>query len=166
MQVRQIFILKEKNLVAVPFATTRTMQQECDFFVEYGCFAIQIVFLLLTFTSRGHAYLVCHERIFKNYMLVETVVQVFCIIANLFLCFVSKENMVYLVALQVIVAGAIGCCFDIVAKKAYFRDLEEKIKEEKISTWSAMEIRRYMLEKHGFAVSVKDIEKCLSKINK
>lgn len=74
--------------------------------------------------------------------------------------------MVYLVALQVIVAGAIGCCFDIVAKKAYFRDLEEKIKEEKISTLSAMEIRRYMLEKHGLAVSVEDIEKCLSKINK
>lgn len=130
------------------------------------CFAIQIVFLLLTFSPTGQTYLLCHERMFKKYKLVEAIVQVFCIIANLFLCFVSKENMVYLVALQVIVAGAIGCCFDIVAKKAYFRDLEEKIKEEKISTCSEMEIRRYMLEKHGLAVSVKDIEKCLSKINK
>ena len=136
--------------------------------MEYICLMLQIVLLLGNkFLPPNDPYLVSSNKIYRNYLIVEIIVQVLCIIANVILLFVFKKIMPYVLVLHVILMGLIKSYFCIKAKITHFQELERILKKEKekILTFSSIEIRKYLLEKYEQVYSIKDIEKCLSKIN-
>lgn len=134
--------------------------------MEWMYIIIQIIFLYLTVAPIGHEYLGEDKKLFKAYILVEMIVQALFLVANVILFFVSKNAMIFVAASHIILAGIIQVCFDCVAKNRFFNTLKKKIIEYDLSTCPPVAIRNFFLENLGFVCSIKDINKCLSKIHK
>ena len=134
--------------------------------MEWIYIVIQIIFLYLTISPRGHKYLVGNKEIFKSYIFVEMIFQALFLVANVILFFVSKNAMIFVTASHIILAGIIQVCFDCVAKNRFFNTLKEKIIEYDLTTCPPVVIRNFFLENLEFVYSIKEINKCLSKIHK
>lgn len=134
--------------------------------MEWIYIVIQIIFLYLTISPRGHEYLGEDKKLFKAYILVEMIVQALFLVANFVLLFVAKRAMIFVVASHIILAGIIQACFDCIAKNRFLNMVKEKIIEYDLSTCAPVAIRHFFLENLGFVCSIKDINKCLSKIHK
>ena len=74
--------------------------------------------------------------------------------------------MLYISILHICLAGLIGLIFELIAKKQYYQELKNVIKQKQLEKLSPVEIRRYLLEKLELSYTINDIEKCLLKINK
>ena len=134
--------------------------------MEWIYIVIQVIFVYLTISPRGHKYLVGNKEIFKSYIFVEMIVQALFLVANVILFFVSKNAMIFVAASHIILAGIIQIYFDCVAKNHFFNTLKKKIMEYDLTTCSPVVIRNFFLENLGFVYSIKEINKCLSKIHK
>ena len=135
--------------------------------MEYICLTIQIVFLLITiFVPYGNPYLVNVEKVYRKHLFYSITVQLLCIIANVVSIFIIKEIMLYITILHICLAGLIGLIFEFIAKKQYYQELKNVIKQKQLEKLSPVEIRRYLLEKLELSYTINDIEKCLLKINK
>ena len=94
------------------------------------------------------------------------IVQALFLVANFILFFASKNAMIFVTTSHIILAGIIQVCFDCVAKNRFFNTLKEKIIEYDLSTCPPVVIRNFFLENLEFVYSIKEINKCLSKIHK
>ncbi len=133
----------------------------------FGILLFQVIFLLMTiFFNNGQGFLLYDEKIFKNYILFETIFQSIGIVANIVMAFVDKHVMIFILFAGCILYTLINVFFSIKAKRKYFSDLENYIVEEKLQSLDAVEIRRYLLEKYQQVYCVDDIKKCLSKLDR
>lgn len=135
--------------------------------MEYICLILQIIFILGTFIFRTNdRYLVKYDECYKKYLFVELITQGMCVVANCVIIFVIKEFMIYVLAIQVILMSLILVFYSRKAKKKYFNELINIIKENNLSLNDAKEIKNYLLKKYEQIYFIDDIEKCLLKINK
>lgn len=133
----------------------------------FGILLFQVIFLFMTiFFNNGQGVLLYDKKIFKNYILFETIFQSIGIVANIVMAFVDKFVMIFILFAGCILYALINVFFSIKAKRKYFSDLEKYIVEEKLQTFDAVEIRRYLLEKYQQVYYVDDIKKCLAKLGK
>ena len=126
----------------------------------------QIVFALATFFFvPGDHYLISCNVYYKKYVSAEFIAQAFCIVVNVVFVFVLKEFVVYVLAIHFILMGFILFFYGIKAKKHYFNELMNIIKENDLIYANAKEIKNFLLEKCGKVYFIDEIEKCLSKLN-
>ena len=134
--------------------------------MEILCLAIQIIFLLGTFfLPTNDRYLVDSDS-YKKYLLVGSFIQTLCIAVNVVMIFVSKEIMIYVSAIHIIVASTILVVFSRKAKKEYYKKLTNAILENDLLSSDAKKIKDFLLEKYEKLYFVEDIEKCISTLKK
>lgn len=135
--------------------------------MEYVCLILQIILIFETiFFSPNDRYLVNHNECYKKYLFVELIAQGLCVIINCVLIFVIKRFMVYVLGIHIILMSVILIIYSRKAKKRYFNELINIIKENNLLLTDAKEIKNYLLKKYGQIYFIDDIEKCLLKINK
>ena len=106
------------------------------------------------------------KKIFKNYIILESVFQSICIVANVAMAFVNKRAMILVLVVDCILIALIQVVYSIKSKRKYFSDLEKYIVAEKLQDLDPVEIRRHLLEKYQQVYFVDDIKKCLAKLGK
>lgn len=135
--------------------------------MEYICLILQIIFIIGIFLFKTNdRYLVKYNEYYKKYLIVELIAQGMCFTANCAIIFIIKEFMIYVLAIQVILMSLILVFYSRKAKKKYFNELINIIKENNLSLNDAKEIKNYLLKKYEQIYFIDDIEKCLLKINK
>ena len=135
--------------------------------MEYMCLIVQIFFILGIFIFRTNdIYLGIYDVYYKKYLIVELIVQGMCVVVNCVFIFIIKQLMPYVLAIQLVLQSLIQVFYSRKAKKRYFTELINIIKENNLSLADAKEIKRYLLKKYEQVHDIDDIEKCLSKINK
>jgi|GEM_PF-2758810 len=133
----------------------------------FGILLVQVLFVFLTiFSPKGSVVLFYDEKIFKNYIILESVFQSICIVANVAMAFVNKHAMILVLVVDCILISLIQVVFSIKSKRKYFSDLEKYIISEKLQDLDPVEIRRHLLEKYQQVYFVDDIKKCLAKLGK
>ena len=131
--------------------------------MEYVCLILQIIFILGTFIFRTNdRYLVKYDEYYKKYLIVELITQGICIVANCVFIFVIKELMIYVLAIQVVLMSLILAFYSRKAKKRYFNELINIIKENNLLLADAKEIKNCFLKKYEQIYFIDDIEKCLA----
>ncbi len=134
--------------------------------MEYICLILQIIFLLGTiFLPTNDRYLVNYTGYYKKYLIVELIVQGLFLITNGVIIFLIKEIMTCILAMDVVLMALILIFYSRKAKKEYFNELINIIKENDLLLVDSKEIKDYLLEKCERVCFVEDIEKCLLKIN-
>lgn len=135
--------------------------------MEYVYLMLQILFALGTvFFKTNDRYLVECDKCYKQYLIVELITQSLCFVANCVLIFVLKEFMVYVLIIHITLMSLILILYSLKAKKIYFNELTDLIKENDLLFADAEEIRRILLNKYERLFFIDDIKKCLQKINK
>ena len=109
-------------------------------------------------------YLVTTDECYKKYLILELITQGMCVIANIINMFIKKEIMIYVLVIHIILMGLILIIYSNKAKKIYFNELINIIKENNLLFTEAVEIRKYLLERYNQVYFIDDIEKCLLKI--
>ena len=100
----------------------------------FGILLFQVIFLFMTiFFNNGQGVLLYDKKIFKNYILFETIFQSIGIVANIVMAFVDKFVMIFILFAGCILYALINVFFSIKAKRKYFSDLEKYIVAEKLS---------------------------------
>ena len=107
-----------------------------------------------------------YDVYYKKYLIVELIVQGMCVVVNCVFIFIIKQLMPYVLVIQLVLMSLILDFYSRKAKKRYFTELINIIKENNLSLADAKEIKRYLLKKYEQVHDIDDIEKCLSKINK
>ena len=133
------------------------------------CLIVQIFFILGIFifrTNDGFLYIYMYDVYYKKYLIVELIVQGMCVVVNCVFIFIIKQLMPYVLVIQLVLMSLILDFYSRKAKKRYFTELINIIKENNLSLADAKEIKRYLLKKYEQVHDIDDIEKCLSKINK
>lgn len=135
--------------------------------MEYACLILQIIFILGIFLLKTNdRYLVQYNEYYKKYLIVELIGQGICFITNFVFIFIIKELMIYVVVIQVVFMSFILSLYSKKAKKRYFNELINIIKNDNLSLVDAKEIKNYLLKQYGKVYFIDDIEKCLLKIKK
>ena len=136
-------------------------------YAEYVLYLlVQILFFFVAFSPIGQVYLMQDAKSFVAYKLVAGVVQSLCLIASIVLMFISKKAMCIVVVSSMFLTFAVEACFEIYAKKLFFNKLKQKLQDENLFASSALEIRNHLLKEDGWAVTIQDVEQCISKIKK
>ena len=134
--------------------------------MEYLCLIAQMLLLLGTiFLNTGDGYILNFDKIYKNYLILESIVQSLCIIINVRGILFFKKMMVYVVIIDVYLVGLIKIFFTIYAKNKFYKNLTKLIIEEHLEKYTPNEIRKYLIDKFNILYFIDDIEKCLIKIN-
>ncbi|MBO5866536.1 MAG: hypothetical protein J6Q55_00580 [Clostridia bacterium] len=134
--------------------------------MEYVCLILQIIFILGIFLFKTNdRYLVKYNGYYRKYLIVETITQGMCFVANCVIIFIIKELMIYVLAVQVVLMSLILVFYSRKAKKRYFNELINLIKENNLLHVDAKEIKDFLLKKYEQLHFIDDIEKCLLKIN-
>lgn len=133
----------------------------------FGILSVQVLFVFLTiFSPRGSDFLFYDRKIFKNYIILESVFQSICIVVNVAMAFVNKHAMIPVLVVDCILITLIRLVHSVKSKRKYFSDLEKYIIAEKLQDLDPVEIRRHLLEKYQEVYFVDDIKKCLAKLDK
>lgn len=133
--------------------------------MEYVCLILQIIFILGIFLFKTNdRYLVKYNEYYKKYLIVEMITQGMCFVANCVIIFIIKELMIYVLAVQVVLMSLILVFYSRKAKKRYFNELINIIKENNLLLVDVKEIKNYLLKKYEQLHFIDDIEKCLFKI--
>lgn len=135
--------------------------------MEYFCLIFQTALLLATiFLPTGHEYLVVYKKIYKTHLLVQTIMQTALIFFNVIVLFVNKDFMRCVLFIHFILSCFVIVGFDIKAKRVYFKELEKRLREDKLLAYDSGVIRRFLAKKYDHIYSVKDIDKTISKIKR
>ena len=133
----------------------------------FGILLVQVLFMFLTiFSPKGSVVMFYDKRIFKNYIILESVFQSICIVVNVAMAFVNKHVMILVLVVDCILISLIQVVYSIKSKRKYFSDLEKYIVAEKLQDLDPIEIRRHLLEKYQQVYFIDDIKKCLAKLGK
>jgi len=133
--------------------------------MEYMCLVLQILLLFGTILfPAGDAYLYMFKKTSKNYLVVEIVAQSLFIVASIIMLFISKKYIVYMLYMDIVLAGILNIIFSLYSRNKCCKKLKEIIVIAHLAGMEPREIRRHILEKHKLLYSVKDIEKTLSKL--
>lgn len=133
----------------------------------FGILLVQVLFVFLTiFSPKGSVFLFYDKKIFKNYIILESVFQSICIVVNVAMAFVNKHAMIFVLVVDCILITLIQLVHSVKSKRKYFSDLEKYIVAEKLQDLDPIEIRRHLLEKYQKVYFVDDIKKCLAKLGK
>ncbi len=133
--------------------------------MEYICLILQIMFILGIFVFKTNdRYLVVNDKCYKKYLIIELITQGMCVIANIIIMFITKEIMIYVLVIHIILMGLILIFYSNKAKKIYFNELINIIKKNNLLFTEAAEIRKYLLKKYNQVYFIDDIENCLLKI--
>lgn len=129
-------------------------------------FFLQILFVLLSIVLRNNGYLVSSKDCYKKYSIVGLIVQGLCVVANFVIMITIKEIkiMKYPLVLQIILMGIIDIFYSVKAKKLYFQKLTNFIVNDNLLSFSAKEIKYYLLVNYGEVYFVEEIEKCINSI--
>ena len=132
----------------------------------YYIFFIQILIILLSIVLRNNGYLVSSKDCYKKYSIVGLIIQGLCFIANVVIMIAIKEIeiMTYVLVLQIILMGIIDIFYSVKAKKLYFQKLTNFIVNDNLLSFSAKEIKYYLLVNYGEIYFVEEIEKCIDSI--
>ena len=132
--------------------------------MEYVCLILQIIFILGIFLFKTNdRYLVKYNEYYKKYLIVEMVIQGMCFIANCVIIFIIKELMIYVIAVQVVLMSLILVFYSRKAKKGYFNELINIIKENNLLLVDVKEIKNYLLKKYEQLHFIDDIAEFLRK---
>ena len=133
----------------------------------FSILSLQVLFVWLTiFSPRGSVVRFYDEKIFKNYIILESVFQSICIVVNVAMAFVNKHAMILVLVVDCILITLIELVYSVKSKRKYFSDLEKYIVAEKLQDLDPVESRRHLLEKYQKVYFIDDIKKCLSKLGK
>ncbi len=133
--------------------------------MEYIFLILQIMFILGIFVFKTNdRYLVVTDKCYKKYLIIELITQGVCVIANIIIMFITKEIMIYVLVIHIILMGLILIFYSNKAKKIYFNELINIIKKDNLLFTEAAEIRKYLLKKYNQVYFIDDIENCLLKI--
>ena len=134
--------------------------------MEYLCLIAQMLLLLGTiFLNTGGEYIVNFDKTYKNYLILEIIVQSVCFIINVIDILFFKKMMVYVLIIDVYLVGLIKLIFSIYAKNKFYKNLTKLIIEEHLEKYTPNEIRKYLIDKFNVLYFIDDIEKCLIEIN-
>ena len=119
------------------------------------------MFILGIFVFKtNNRYLVVTDKCYKKYLITQGM----CVIANIIIMFITKEIMIYVLVIHIILMGLILIFYSNKAKKIYFNELINIIKKDNLLFTEAAEIRKYLLKKYNQVYFIDDIENCLLKI--
>ncbi|MEI3505175.1 MAG: hypothetical protein V8Q77_02675 [Bacilli bacterium] len=98
--------------------------------MEYIFLILQIMFILGIFVFKtNNRYLVVTDKCYKKYLIIELITQGMCVIANIIIMFITKEIMIYVLVIHIILMGLILIFYSNKAKKIYFNELINIIKK-------------------------------------
>ena len=130
--------------------------------MEYVWLGCQVLLLLDTLFLKGnHTFLFVFEKIYKTYLLLETIAQLICLLASIVLLSTLKNFIFYVWISDIIFAVSINIFCSLFARKKYYKRLIEVINSDDLWRTEPCEIRRYILKRYGLLYSVEEIEKVL-----
>ena len=133
--------------------------------MEYVYLILQIILMLGIFIFKTNdRYLVNYNEFYKKYLIVELIIQVMCVVANVIILFVIKEIMIYILLTHIILMGIILIFYSNKAKKLYFDELLNIIVANDLQSMDSKEIKKILLVKYEKVYFVEDIEKCKNHI--
>ena len=101
--------------------------------MEYIFLILQIMFILGIFVFKTNdRYLVVTDKCYKKYLIIELITQGMCVIANIIIMFITKEIMIYVLVIHIILMGLILIFYSNKAKKIYFNELINIIKKDNL----------------------------------
>lgn len=128
------------------------------------CLIIQVLFLITTYFP-PFGYISTSDKVFKIYLLTESITQIVLIIANFVFIFLLKEVVPYVLVSHFIIICIIKMLLDIYSRILFFNKLKIFIINDDLKLLDSHSIRNHILEKNGEAYSIKKIEKALKKLN-
>lgn len=135
--------------------------------MEYIYIVLQMLAIVITVIIPPRLIYLLHiNKIYKSYLIVGTTIQVVFVFVNVIFLFQLKECMLFVFVLHIITIGLTTLICNFIAKGMYFNDLQSKIIENNLLGRSSLDIRHYLLEKYNSLYFLKEIEKCISKMQK
>ena len=129
------------------------------------CLIIQVLFLITTYFP-PFGYICTNKKVFKIYLLAESITQVVLIIANFVFIFLLKEVVPYVLVSHLLIICIIKMLIDIYSRILFFNKLKTFIINDDLELLDSHSIRNHILEKYGKPYSIKEIEKALKKLVK
>ena len=134
--------------------------------MKYLCLFFQLSFVLATiFLPSGESYLIQCGKVHKKYLTSTLIAQALCIASNVVSLFLQPKIMIWIVALQIILAGVIKGLFSFKAKRIVLNELESRIESNGITHLDPRDIRKFLIKEYEEVYFIEDIEKCLSRIS-